>query len=132
MVLGDITMAKSTGDTKVGDRLRNLREQSGKTQQDVAQLVGKSDASIGHYERGYMMPSTDILRKLAKIYDVSVGYILGSEEDGSFDIFEEDLPQDLKDLKIGYLRAAKKAQDLKLSPEDLEKLIEIAENMKKR
>lgn len=132
MFIGDVIMAHDTGSIEIGARLRELRIKSGKTQEEVGKLIGKSDAMIGHYERGYKMPNPEILKKFAEIFSVSVGRILGSEDDDAYDIFEDELPKELKDLKIGYIRAAKKAQDLKLSPEDLEKLIEIAENMKKR
>ncbi len=59
------------------DRLKELREERGLSQQDVGDVVNLTHAAYGYYERGDRDPSTETLAKLADFYDCSVDYILG-------------------------------------------------------
>lgn len=58
-------------------RMRNLREDSDKTQQEIAAILGTSQTMYARYERGANeMPIRHPIR-LAKYYDVSTDYLLG-------------------------------------------------------
>lgn len=57
-------------------RIRDLREDSDRTQKELAQILGCSQQVYSNYELGQRDIPTDILIKLAKFYDVSVDYIL--------------------------------------------------------
>ena len=58
-------------------RMRNLREDSDKTQQEIAAILGTSQTMYARYERGANeMPIRHLIR-LAKYYDVSTDYLLG-------------------------------------------------------
>ena len=58
-------------------RMRNLREDSDKTQQEIAAILGISQTMYARYERGANeMPIRHLIR-LAKYYDVSTDYLLG-------------------------------------------------------
>ena len=58
-------------------RMRNLREDSDKTQQEIAAILGTSQTMYARYERGAnKMPIRHLIR-LAKYYDVSTDYLLG-------------------------------------------------------
>ena len=58
-------------------RMRNLREDSDKTQQEIAAILGTSQTMYERYERGANeMPIRHLIR-LAKYYDVSTDYLLG-------------------------------------------------------
>ncbi len=61
-------------------RLRELRKQKGLTTVQLAKMVGCSNPTITHYERGDRKPDTDMLKKLADVFGVSVDYLLGREE----------------------------------------------------
>ena len=57
--------------------MRNLREDSDKTQQEIAAILGTSQTMYARYERGANeMPIRHLIR-LAKYYDVSTDYLLG-------------------------------------------------------
>lgn len=64
----------------LGDRLRALREQSGKTQRELAALLCINRVSYTQYENNKRTPPPDTLRKLAIIFNVSVDYLLGLEK----------------------------------------------------
>ena len=61
------------------ERLKQLRDQRGVTQGQVAEACGISPISLARYETGTRKPTTDILSRLAAYYGVSVDYILGRD-----------------------------------------------------
>lgn len=58
-------------------RMRNLREDSDKTQQEIAAILGTSQTMYARYERGANEMPIQHLIRLAKYYDVSTDYLLG-------------------------------------------------------
>lgn len=58
-------------------RLRNLREDHDKTQQDIADYLGTSQTMYARYERGANELPIRHLIALCKYYEVSSDYILG-------------------------------------------------------
>lgn len=66
-----------------GDRVKQLRENSGMTQAELGKLIGVSDRVLGYYESNERFPrKQDVITKLASVFNVSVDYLLGT--DGSF------------------------------------------------
>lgn len=61
--------------TKVGKRLRELREKKGKTQNDVAEALGVTRSAIGAYENGIRTPNPDMMIRLAQYFGKSISYI---------------------------------------------------------
>ena len=62
-------------------RLKDLRISINLTQKELAQKLGCNQTAVGKYERGYLEPNIETLIKLAKIFEVSVDYLLGREDD---------------------------------------------------
>ena len=58
-------------------RLRDLREDHDKTQQDIAGVLGTSQTMYARYERGANELPLRHLVKLAEYYHVSTDYLLG-------------------------------------------------------
>ena len=58
-------------------RLRDLREDHDKTQQDIAEVLGTSQTMYARYERGATELPLRHLLKLAEYYGVSADYLLG-------------------------------------------------------
>lgn len=58
-------------------RIRNLREDSDKTQQQIADYLGTSQTMYARYERGANEMPIRHLIKLAKYYNVSLDYLCG-------------------------------------------------------
>ncbi len=64
-----------------GKRLRTCREAKNLSQQDVAAKLKTSYTVIGKYERDEMIPSVEVAKKLSKLLDTTVGYLLGETEE---------------------------------------------------
>ena len=58
-------------------RMRDLREESGKTQQEIADILGTSQTMYARYEREANELPIHHLITLCKYYGVSADYILG-------------------------------------------------------
>lgn len=63
--------------------LRRLRKAQGWTQAELAQLLEISPSAVGMYEQGRREPDTSLLARLAALFHVSVGALLGVAEEGS-------------------------------------------------
>lgn len=59
------------------EKLRNLREDNDITQTEIAEMLGCSQTTYSRYETGNSNVPIDILKKLAKFYNVSIDYIIG-------------------------------------------------------
>ena len=62
------------------EKLRQLREACGSRKRDVSRKTGISEASHCRYENGERNPSTALLYKLCKFYNVSIDEILKEDE----------------------------------------------------
>ncbi len=61
-------------------KLAILRKEKKLSQTDLAKQLNTSVSVISRYERDEMTPSIDAAKKLAKILDTTVGYLLGEDE----------------------------------------------------
>ncbi len=58
--------------------LKNLRENNGFTQEELAQRVMVSRQAVSRWETGETQPNTDTLKLLSKEFNVSINTLLGS------------------------------------------------------
>lgn len=59
----------------IHNRIKRLRQERNWTQGELAQKIGIQQKQISAYERGVNFPSTEVLLKLAEIFDVSLDYL---------------------------------------------------------
>lgn len=62
---------------KFGGRFRQCRIEAGMNQSTAAKLAGISQQSISAYENGSRIPLADAIIAMARVYGVSVDYLLG-------------------------------------------------------
>ena len=60
-------------------RLKELRKQNKKTQQEIAEYLNLTQVSYGRYELNLAEPTIETLTKLADYYSVSVDYLIGRD-----------------------------------------------------
>jgi transcriptional regulator with XRE-family HTH domain len=61
-------------------RIRDLREDNDKTQQEIADVLGTSQTMYARYERGANELPIRHLIKLCQYYNVSADYVLGIDK----------------------------------------------------
>jgi len=80
-----------------GKRLAACRKAKNLSQKELAEIFNTSHTTIGKYERDEMTPSIEAAKKLAKILDTTVGYLLG--EIDRADLFKDPaMLQRLQDI----------------------------------
>ena len=96
----------------LGERLREARRQAGLRQEQVAEAIGSHPVTISKYERGVQDPSTDLLSAMARLYQVSLDWLL------AHDLLDPDpdLQADL-DLIMNEADVALRQVSNQLSPE---------------
>ena len=67
--------------TDFAKRLRELRQEKGMTQQQIAALLNLKQQSYLRYENGTGEPSLNTLIRLTQIFGVSSDYLLGISND---------------------------------------------------
>jgi Predicted transcriptional regulators len=63
------------------DRIRDLRDKKGYTQDEISRVVGKSREAVSKYEIGEREPDLTSVATLAKYFNVSADYMLGITDD---------------------------------------------------
>lgn len=67
-------------DVNTGKRLKQLRENKGKKQSEIADELGISLNIYIRYEQGVKYPDLAELEKFAKYFSVTIHYLLGMEK----------------------------------------------------
>ena len=64
----------------IGKNIRNLRKESGMTQDELAEELNVTRQALSNWERGKTEPDIETLTKIAEILDVSVEELIYGEE----------------------------------------------------
>ena len=80
----------------IGSKIIELRKAKSWSQEDLAKEVGSSRVMIGKYERNDNAPSIEVLLKMAKAFDVTVGYIIG---EGQLSNYDKDVLKRIEDIE---------------------------------
>ena len=62
----------------LGKRFRHFRKMKGLTQKDAAKLIGVKYYQLGNYETNRSEPSIDVLKRMSKIYEVTIDGLVGN------------------------------------------------------
>lgn len=86
------------------ERFKKLRQSYGLTQVQMANRLNISPSAIGMYEQGRRKPDSDMLKKICKVFNVSVDYLLGvmvnnEVKQKSVDDFIDEITYTLKSQK---------------------------------
>ena len=121
-VYGNIKTQKGgINEMKMSDTIKNLRVESGLTQEELANKLGLQKSAIAKYESGKVENiKRSIIQEMANIFSVSPSELMGwGEEEKTADILVEITEN--KDLQILVERA------MKLSSKNLEQLLKYSE-----
>lgn len=62
-------------------RIKSLRKIKGYTQKEFANLLGVGQTTVANYESGIRIPDTEKLARIASLFEVTVDYLLGIDEE---------------------------------------------------
>lgn len=87
-------------------RLRELRNKSGLTQNEIANKIGVSGQTILNWENGIYEPKINQLIQLADLFNVTVDYLIEREKVPSqADIVCKELEKISKEDLINFIRS---------------------------
>lgn len=66
--------------SKLAIRLRELREEKGLSARELARALNVSDRAIQRWEKEERIPNADAVVMIAKYFEVSTDYLLGTED----------------------------------------------------
>lgn len=79
----------------IGNKLKELREKKGINQKDLAKYLNLTQVQISKYELEKNEPDLNTTKKIAKFFNVTIDYLLGTPEENIILITKQDY-QDLK------------------------------------
>ena len=77
------------------ERITQLRRQLNISQDELAKKIDVSRTIIGNYERNTNLPSIDVIVKLARVFNVSVDYLI---REGNFSAFDKDNHKHIEEI----------------------------------
>lgn len=86
----------------LGDKIKLYRENKKMTQNEIAETLDVSSATVSKYESGALEPNIESLKRLADLFEISIDELLNDEEE-KFDI-----------SKINVLDTLREQKDMKL------------------
>lgn len=102
----DLRSSSTVSDTNIlSERLRKLRIESGYTQKELANRLKIAQATYSRYvtKTRHLIPSVTRLKELAKLFNVSVSYLIGETNERSDPNFKDLSPSNFTE-KIIFLR----------------------------
>jgi transcriptional regulator with XRE-family HTH domain len=118
-------------------RIKTLRKEKKKTQNDLATYLNVRRSTYGEYERGIIMPPYDKIKAIADYFEVSVDYLMGNTDSKEFksesiDVSEtlsamvEELEDENSTININGHKLNKASRELLiLSLENAIKLVDV-------
>lgn len=79
---------------ELAEKLVTLRMESGLTQVILAEKMKVSRQAISRWESGEVVPSADNLKRLSKVYNVPISYLLGSGTERSTVVAVAEEPEE--------------------------------------
>ena len=86
----------------LGDKIKLYRENKKMTQNEIANILDVSPATVSKYESGALEPNIESLKRLAELFEISIDELLNNQED-KFDISKInvlDILREQKEMKL--------------------------------
>lgn len=104
----------------LGKNIKNLRQQNRITQSELAKKMNVSQQTIGAWETGRAIPSSDTLNELADYFEVSTDYLLGRETEKPYYALNEKDEKDISKRLESIIDDLQNTDALAFSKEDAE------------
>jgi len=72
-------------DVDIGIQIIRLRKQKGISQTELAEQVGASRDIIGKYEREEVIPSVEMAKKIAEVFEVTLDFLVDQDSLAALD-----------------------------------------------
>ncbi|MEC0228045.1 MULTISPECIES: helix-turn-helix domain-containing protein [Paenibacillus] len=111
---------------KYGDRIAQLREKRGLTQEELSTKIGISRAALSHYETNRREPDYETINKIATFFHVTIDYLLGRTDQPEM-VLDHDVREFVEHLDLTDESILKKfsltVDGRRLTPEEARRFI---------
>ncbi len=86
----------------LGDKIKLYRENKKMTQNEIANILDVSPATVSKYESGALEPNIESLKRLAELFEISIDELLNDQEE-KFDVSKInvlDILREQKEMKL--------------------------------
>lgn len=101
----------------LGQNIRKLRLERGMNQEELGQRVWASKQSVSNWENDNIMPSVEVLVRLADCFGVSTDYLLGRSESRALDT------SGLSDRQLAHLQMI--IDDLRAAQKEMTRSLDL-------
>lgn len=86
----------------IGERIKKIRVENSLTQTELANKIGLTYIQVGRYETGKSMPSSEVLQKLAKLFDTTSDFLMNGLEDdiASIQLTDKELLKQFRAVEL--------------------------------
>lgn len=110
---------------EIGKRIKMAREEKGLTKRELAERIHIHESNVGRYENGEVKGiKLPIIQAMANVLGVSPMWLAGKTDDKNYNSTEYV-------LEDAYFNFAKELQEKKVSKEDMDKLWQFYDMIKK-
>lgn len=110
----------------LGKRIKDLREQNGLSQKELAEILRIQNSTLSQYESDTRTPSDDIKKAIADYFNVTLDFLMGR------DIKATDGTSQPIELEGMYFHLAKEAQEMGLEQEDIDYILDFYRRHKEK
>ncbi len=104
----------------IGQRLKELRNEKGINQQQLADFINTSRSNISKFENGTLDLSTDLIIQLSNYFKVSTDYLLCLT----------DVPEQSLVVPTGYYNLLAELVQKNISPDQIRSIIKLFDQMR--
>ncbi len=116
-------------------RLKDLRNEQGLSQENLAKILGVDSSTIAKYEGGMMFPKMSKTLALARTFNISIDYLLGKSTARNNPDWYEKLPTEIQEIvnehNLKYLEVGLVAKEKGWTKEAIEELTSAIERLSK-
>ena len=101
----------------ISERLKELRDETGLTQKELAKKLDVASSTIAMYESKKRTPDSHMLKKMADLFDCSVDYLIGRTRNRHNSIVKGKYNNNIIKIEI-------EGKDIDLTAEEIQELID--------
>lgn len=112
-------------------RFKQLREENGLSQEELANLFNTYKSTICRYETGKRTPPIDFVKEVAIKFNISMDWLIGTSDERIPKLTDMPKFYELAHIDIGFLDIIHKAYKSGLTHDEIKEILEVACKIKK-
>ena len=119
-------MKRKIVNTIMCERIQQLQKEKGPTYQRIEEICGISPGMMSKYIRGTHLPNSEVVRRLSKLWSVSMEYILGDSNERSLYATNSSL------IPGDYVNAVSEAIEKGVTADEIRDMVNTIVKIKRR